>query len=62
MPGSEGDLARAVKLIGWLEQDLDREIQHSPFTIGFIPKTGTGQPVGDDHRKENIFTASETDE
>ena len=33
LKGSEGTLDKVIQLIRYLEQDLDRFIQHSPFTI-----------------------------
>ncbi len=32
--GSQGSLDRVIRIIRWLETDLDRSIQHSPFTVG----------------------------
>jgi len=37
--GSEGNLTRVIRLIRYLEQDIDRLTQHSPFTIVKICNT-----------------------
>ena len=34
LKGSEGSLQKVIALIRYLEMDMDRFTQHSPFTIG----------------------------